>query len=155
VAHGLYAEKMSGTAFTAPRHENQQTWAYRILPAAAHENFYAEDADSYHTRMTTETHKLHHIPNQLRWNPFDFDEKVDWVHGLHLVAGSGDPTMKQGLGILLYAAGKDMGNEAFYSADGDFLSFLSTELSIFRLSSVASLYARMKLLLSPAAFDTV
>ena len=94
---------------------------YRILPAAAHENFTAEDADSYHTRMTTETDKLHHIPNQLRWNPFDLDEKVDWVHGLHLIAGSGDPTQKQGLGILMYAAGKDMGKEAFYSADGDFL----------------------------------
>ena len=71
--------------------------------------------------MTTETHKLHHIPNQLRWNPFDLDEKVDWVHGLHLVAGAGDPTLKHGLGILLFAAGKDMGKEAFYSADGDFL----------------------------------
>ncbi|CAI7640292.1 unnamed protein product [Penicillium discolor] len=119
--YGLYTEKLSGTAFTAPRHENKQTWVYRIIPAAAHENFVAEDADSYHTRMTTETHKLHHIPNQLRWNPFDLDEKVDWVHGLHLIAGSGDPTQKQGLGILMYAAGKDMGKEAFYSADGDFL----------------------------------
>ncbi|KAJ0426324.1 Homogentisate 1,2-dioxygenase [Aspergillus carlsbadensis] len=119
--YGLYAEKLSGTAFTAPRHENRQTWVYRILPAAAHENFVEEDTDSYHTRMTTDAHKLHHIPNQLRWDPFDLDKSVDWVHGLHLVAGSGDPTMKQGLGILLYAVGKDMGKEAFYSADGDFL----------------------------------
>jgi homogentisate 1,2-dioxygenase len=71
--------------------------------------------------MTTDAHKLHHIPNQLRWDPFDLDKSVDWVHGLHLVAGSGDPTTKQGLGILLYAVGKDMGKEAFYSADGDFL----------------------------------
>lgn len=115
--YGLYAEKLSGTAFTAPRHENRQTWLYRILPAAAHDNFERLDPDSYHT----ETQKLHHIPNQLRWNPFDLDENVDWVHGLHLVAGAGDPTMKTGLGILLYAAGKDMGREAFYSADGDFL----------------------------------
>jgi homogentisate 1,2-dioxygenase len=120
-AYGLYAEKLSGTAFTAPRHENQQTWLYRILPAAAHGNFQALDADSYHTQMTSEKEKLHYIPNQLRWNPFDLDESVDWVHGLHLVAGAGDPTMKSGLGILLYAAGRDMGNEAFYSADGDFL----------------------------------
>lgn len=37
------------------------------------------------------------------------------------MAGSGDPTVKQGLGILLYAAGKSMENETFYSADGDFL----------------------------------
>ncbi|KAL4785247.1 Homogentisate 1,2-dioxygenase [Aspergillus varians] len=117
--YGLYAEKLSGTAFTAPRHENRQTWVYRILPAAAHENFVEEEAGSYHT--ITDAKKLHHIPNQLRWNPFDLDETVDWVHGLHLVAGSGDPTIKQGLGILLYAAGKDMEREAFYSADGDFL----------------------------------
>ncbi|KAJ9235261.1 hypothetical protein DTO169E5_6227 [Paecilomyces variotii] len=119
--YGLYTEKLSGTAFTAPRHENKQTWVYRILPAAAHENFQAVDADTYHTHMTTETGKLHQIPNQLRWDPFDIDETVDWVHGLHLVAGAGDPTMKSGLGILCYAAGKDMGDEAFYSADGDFL----------------------------------
>ncbi|GAD97573.1 homogentisate 1,2-dioxygenase [Paecilomyces variotii No. 5] len=119
--YGLYTEKLSGTAFTAPRHENKQTWVYRILPAAAHENFQPVDEATYHTHMTTETGKLHQIPNQLRWDPFDIDETVDWVHGLHLVAGAGDPTLKSGLGILCYAAGKDMGDEAFYSADGDFL----------------------------------
>lgn len=66
--------------------------------------------------------KIHQIPNQLRWDPFDLDKTVDWVHSLHLVAGAGDPTMKSGLGIYIYAAGKDMDeHEAFYSADGDFL----------------------------------
>ncbi|KAH8705057.1 putative homogentisate 1,2-dioxygenase [Talaromyces proteolyticus] len=119
--HGLYAEKLSGTAFTAPRHENKQTWVYRILPSAAHANYQPIAEDTYHTSLSSEKNRLHYIPNQLRWNPFDLDEKVDWVHGLHLVAGAGDPTVKSGLGILLYAAGKDMGKEAFYSADGDFL----------------------------------
>ncbi|PGH35591.1 homogentisate 1,2-dioxygenase [[Emmonsia] crescens] len=119
--YGLYAEKLSGTAFTAPRHENQQTWLYRILPSAAHEPFVEEEPSTYHTSLAKDANSLKQIPNQLRWNPFDFDENVDWVHGLHLVAGAGDPAMKNGLGILLFAAGKDMGNEAFYSADGDFL----------------------------------
>ncbi|KKZ63875.1 homogentisate 1,2-dioxygenase [[Emmonsia] crescens] len=119
--YGLYAEKLSGTAFTAPRHENQQTWLYRILPSAAHAPFVEEEPSTYHTSLAKDAHSLKQIPNQLRWNPFDFDENVDWVHGLHLVAGAGDPAMKNGLGILLFAAGKDMGNEAFYSADGDFL----------------------------------
>jgi homogentisate 1,2-dioxygenase len=65
---------------------------------------------------------MNQIPNQLRWDPFDMDETVDWVHSLHLVAGAGDPTMKSGLGIMIFAAGKDMSpHEAFYSADGDFL----------------------------------
>lgn len=119
--YGLYAEKLSGTAFTAPRHENKQTWLYRTLPSASHESFQAMDRDEYHTQLSTATEKLHYIPNQLRWNPFDLDEDVDWIHGLHVIAGAGDPTMKSGLGILLYAAGRDMGREAFYSADGDFL----------------------------------
>ena len=30
VAHGLYAEQISGTAFTAPRHKNQRSWLYRV-----------------------------------------------------------------------------------------------------------------------------
>jgi len=30
---GLYAEKFSYTAFTAPRAENRRTWFYRIRPS--------------------------------------------------------------------------------------------------------------------------
>ena len=30
---GLYAEQLSGTAFTAPRAENKRSWLYRILPS--------------------------------------------------------------------------------------------------------------------------
>lgn len=68
---------------------------------------------------------MHQIPNQLRWDPFDLDETVDWVHSLKLVAGAGDPTLKHGIGILIFAAGKSMSkNQAFYSADGDFLIVL-------------------------------
>ena len=34
-AFGLYAEQLSGTAFTAPRHENRRSWLYRLRPSAA------------------------------------------------------------------------------------------------------------------------
>ncbi len=33
--YGLYAEQLSGTAFTAPRHANRRTWLYRIRPGGA------------------------------------------------------------------------------------------------------------------------
>ena len=33
---GLYAEVLSGTAFTAPRAENRSDWHYRMRPSAAH-----------------------------------------------------------------------------------------------------------------------
>ena len=31
-AFGLYAEQLSGSAFTAPRHENKRSWLYRLRP---------------------------------------------------------------------------------------------------------------------------
>ncbi|KAI5457648.1 Homogentisate 1,2-dioxygenase [Mariannaea sp. PMI_226] len=115
---GLYAEKLSGTAFTAPRHENLQTWLYRVLPSAAHSVF-----EPYNNIGSTNLGAtLNHLPNQLRWDPFDIDENVDWVQGLKHVAGAGDPVMKSGLGIYIYAAGRDMdANTAMYSSDGEML----------------------------------
>ncbi|ROW00861.1 hypothetical protein VPNG_08296 [Cytospora leucostoma] len=130
-AHGLYTEKLSGTAFTAPRRENKQTWLYRILPSCAHPPF--ETATSQpangHGRgqpvdfKGSAATKVHYIPNQLRWDPFDHGSgEADFVSGLHLVAGAGDPTVKSGIGIYIFAAGRSMDDKhAFYSADGDLL----------------------------------
>ena len=36
VPYGLYAELLSGTAFTVPRAEARRTWLYRIRPSACH-----------------------------------------------------------------------------------------------------------------------
>lgn len=119
--YGLYAEKLSGTAFTAPRHENQQSWLYRILPAAAHGAWKPLPPEEYSIDNLSGV-DVQQIPNQLRWDPFDFDPSVDWIRGLHLVAEAGDPVMKSGLAIFVFAASKDMDeHEAFYSADGDML----------------------------------
>lgn len=120
--YGLYAEKLSGTAFTAPRHENKQTWMYRILPSCAHPPYQPSDK----TLTTTDEGegKLHYIPNQLRWDPFDLNAcgDLDFVSGLRRVAGAGDPTLKEGLAMFVYTAGKSMDDKsAFYSADGDLL----------------------------------
>ncbi|KAK2595896.1 hypothetical protein N8I77_013601 [Diaporthe amygdali] len=117
---GLYAEKLSGTAFTAPRQQNQQTWLYRVLPSAAHSAFQPIPGDG--RVASAKPQNLHYIPNQMRWNPFDLDDSCDWVSGLRHVAGVGDPTVKSGIGIIIFAAGKDMAqHSAFSSGDGDFL----------------------------------
>ena len=59
---------------------------------------------------------------QLRWDPFDLDDKADWVHSLKQLGGVGSPATKSGLGIFIFAAGTSMPQRhAFYSADGDFL----------------------------------
>ncbi|KAG7142767.1 Homogentisate 1 like protein [Verticillium longisporum] len=120
---GLYAEKLSGTAFTAPRHENLQSWLYRILPAASHSRFQPLENQTG-SGLAADT-KVHQIPNQLRWNPFDIDEKADWITGMQLVGGAGDPVMKQGISISIFAAGCDMdAHTAFYSSDSDILIVL-------------------------------
>lgn len=37
VNYGLYGEQLSGTAFTAPGHQNERTWCYRIRPSVQHQ----------------------------------------------------------------------------------------------------------------------
>ena len=111
---------MSGTAFTAPRSENLQSWLYRILPSAAHESFAPCGLDS--GAHSLETEPLQYVPDQLRWSPFAIDWSVDWVGGLRHIGGAGSPVMKSGMGYYVFTAGKDMDEKtAFYSADGDFL----------------------------------
>lgn len=120
--YGLYTEKLSGTAFTAPRAENLQSWLYRILPSAAHSSFVEIDsAYSVTGNVSKDVSTLKAVPNQLRWDPFEINNNATFIEGLRVLAGAGDAQTKSGLGILIYSAGKDMGDEAFYSADGDFL----------------------------------
>ncbi|KAJ5782585.1 hypothetical protein N7457_004359 [Penicillium paradoxum] len=114
--YGLYAEKISGTAFTAPRSENQQTWAYRIIPSAVHSSF---EPVASGNRFKPD---FNQIPNQLRWDPFDINPDVDWIEGLHMVAGSGDPALKNGVAYYIYGATKSMSeNTAMGDSDGDML----------------------------------
>ncbi|KAH6887457.1 homogentisate-dioxygenase [Thelonectria olida] len=120
--YGLYAEKFSGTAFTAPRHSNLQSWLYRILPAAAHEPFEIDKSQLFEHSADNGGPHFTQVPNQLRWDPFDINEEADFISGLRLLGGAGDATVKSGLAIYVYGAGKNMGSRhAFYSADGDFL----------------------------------
>lgn len=46
---------------------------------------------------------------------------MDFVDGLKTIAGSGDPTLREGLATHVYCANKSMDNRAFVNSDGDFL----------------------------------
>ncbi|TKR29846.1 homogentisate 1,2-dioxygenase [Luteimonas gilva] len=118
VAHGLYAEQLSGTAFTAPRGENRRSWLYRIRPAAMHETFAAYEQPRFHNLFGHEPVP----PDQLRWNPLPMpDTPVDFVDGLYTMAGNGYPAAQHGVGIHLYAANRSMQGRYFYDADGELL----------------------------------
>ncbi len=118
VAHGLYAEQVSGTAFTAPRHQNRRSWLYRIRPAALHGEFALLPEGAFHDRFDD----VPATPNQLRWSPRPIpDAPTDFIDGLYTVAGNGSAAAQNGIGIHLYAANRDMDGRYFYSADGELL----------------------------------
>ena len=118
--YGLYAEQLSGTAFTMPRHKNQFSWLYRIKPSVVHSKYHA----SPDQHVLDEFNTMQIEPNQLRWSPMEMpssETSVDFVEGLKLVCGSGCPSVKTGCAIYNYAFNKSMNNKAFFSSDGDFL----------------------------------
>jgi len=137
VAHGLYAEQLSGTAFTAPRHENRRSWLYRIRPAAMHGEFVALPDRAFHNRFDDQPA----TPNQLRWSPMRMPASgTDWLDGLFTMAGNGGPAEHTGVGIHTYAANKDMAGRYFYDADAELLFMpqegrlhIATEMGVLEL----------------------
>ena len=116
--YGLYAEQLSGTAFTAPRGANRRTWLYRIRPAAVHRPFRRIDNGRYDGDFGA----VATPPNQLRWDPLPVPAApTDFVEGIVTIAGNGDPHQQTGCGIHLYAANRSMTDRYFYSADGEML----------------------------------
>ena len=67
--------------------------------------------------------KVHISPTQLAWLPFDIPTEggIDFVSGLKTVAGSGEPTLREGIATHVYAANTSMSQKAFVNSDGDFL----------------------------------
>jgi len=117
-AHGLYAEQLSGTAFTAPRHANRRSWLYRIRPAAMHEPFAMLRGRNFHNRFD----EVPATPNQLRWDPWPLPgTPSDFVDGLVTIAGNGGPAAQTGIGIHVYAANRSMHGRYFCDADGELL----------------------------------
>jgi len=116
---GLYAEQLSGTAFTAPRSKNLRSWLYRIRPSVQHTRMNPLSRQMLEEGFETMVKE----PNQLRWNPIDITkgEHLDFVDGLVVKCGAGDPAMKEGLAIYDWSCTVSMVDRVFYSADGDFL----------------------------------
>lgn len=117
---GLYAEQLSGTAFTAPRHENLRSWLYRISPSVLHSKF----KPLANTRVEGRpfNHAAAITPDQMRWNPLPTPEKAtDFIEGWVTIAGNGDTASVRGSAVHLYSANSSMKEKFFYDADGDLL----------------------------------
>ncbi len=115
---GLYAEVISGTAFTAPRAENLSTWMYRRLPSAMHPPYRRMAQGLLRSGPFDEVEPS---PNRLRWDPFPFPSKpTDFVDGLATIAGSGSPAAQHGVAAHIYRANRSM-QRTFWNADGELM----------------------------------
>ncbi|MGN6057812.1 MAG: homogentisate 1,2-dioxygenase [Sphingomicrobium sp.] len=118
-AFGLYAEQLSGSSFTSPRHENRRSWLYRMRPTADHRPFVRYAGAPLFAPGTI---KEPLAPNRLRWDPpADLPEGTDFVDGMVTMLANRDPSDLEGVAVHLYRAGKSMTNRVFVDADGELL----------------------------------
>ena len=119
VPFGLYAEQLSGTAFTAPRGENRRTWLYRLRPTAAHAPFKLIENGAIRSGPFEEAPPT---PNRLRWNPLSLPTApTTFVEGLTTLCGNGSPAIAEGAAVHRYVANRSMLDEVFFNADGELL----------------------------------
>jgi homogentisate 1,2-dioxygenase len=137
-AFGLYAEQLSGTAFTVPRHENRRSWLYRMRPTADHPPFTRYKGAKLFAPGTVEEPLA---PNRLRWDPpGDLPERADFVDGMVTMLANRDPADLEGVAVHLYRASKSMERRVFVDSDGEMLIIpqhgalrVTTELGILEL----------------------
>ena len=111
-SYGLYAEQLSGTAFTAPRGANRRSWLYRIRPSAMHQPFQRIS----NGLLVSDFSRVEAPPDQFRWDPLPLpSEPTDFVQGLVTMAGNVD------CGVHIYAANRSMERRVFYNADAEML----------------------------------
>lgn len=67
--------------------------------------------------------RIHVSSSQVAWRPFEIpsSKDIDMVDGIKTVAGSGDPSLREGLAVHMYLCNKSMGKRAFVNSDGDWL----------------------------------
>lgn len=115
---GLYAEQMSGTAFTAPRAQNRRSWLYRIRPAAVHMPYQPLAAQ----HIVSDFNQVPPTPpNQMRWGAPPMPIlPTDFIDGWQTMAGNGSALSMSGCAIHMYAANAPM-RRYFSCSDGELL----------------------------------
>ena len=117
-AFGLYTEQLSGTAFTAPRHENRRSWLYRMRPTADHPPYERYDGAKLLAPGTVDAPLP---PNRLRWDPMPLPQGTDFVDGLVTMMANRDPADLSGVAVHLYRADRSMERRVLVNADGELL----------------------------------
>ena len=119
--YGLYAEQLSGSAFTAPRASNERSWLYRIRPTVRHTGRFERVARG--DLRTAPEREDGNVPiGPMRWSPVPVpSDKLTFVTGLKTIATAGDAETHSGMASHLLFITESMTHEHISNADGEFL----------------------------------
>jgi homogentisate 1,2-dioxygenase len=116
---GLYAELISGTAFTVPRAEQRRSWLYRMRPSADSAPFRHMESGQLRSSPFTEAQTS---PSRLRWQALPLpSEPTDFIDGLCTMAGNGDLAQQIGCAVHVYCCNTSMQQRYFVDADGELM----------------------------------
>ena len=118
---GLYAEQLSGTPFTAPRHKNLKSWLYKIHPSVKQGQFHEVGHATWISDATRG--KVVKTPQALRFRPYPEagNHAQDFIDSLFTYAINGDVYHGTGSAIHLYACNQSMKQRYAYNADAEMM----------------------------------
>lgn len=128
--YGLYAEQLSGSAFTQLRKNNLRSWLYRILPSVVQPEYTLCSQSLNSPKMRYQP------PNPMRWAALPkLNKTLNFIQSLFHVAGN------TFLNTYLYQCNQSMEKEFFSNLDGEMLIVpysgelcLHTELGVLEIS---------------------
>ncbi len=118
VPMGLYAEQISGTAFTSVRAEGRRTWVYRRLPSVAGGAYETCDFPQWKSGGFADAQA---ILQPLRWLPLPGRVDADFIAGMFTIGANGSPIEQAGCAVHVYTADKPMLDRAMCNCDGELL----------------------------------
>ncbi|QGM97836.1 homogentisate 1,2-dioxygenase [Methylocystis parvus] len=119
--YGLYAEQLSGSAFTAPAPANRRSWLYRIRPSVLHARRFARTNLPLWATAPARGREAATI-GPLRWDPTPLPrEPLTFIEGVRTMTCCGDADARIGMSACVYLATADMDDDYFYDADGELL----------------------------------
>ncbi len=118
--YGLYGEQLSGTAFTAPSHQNERTWCYRIRPSVKHSSRYTKIDMPYWKSAPCVDPDVISL-GQYRWDPVPHGEGLTWLTGMRTMTTAGDVNTQVGMATHIYLVNESMVDSYFFSADSELL----------------------------------
>ncbi|MEM9318399.1 MAG: homogentisate 1,2-dioxygenase [Pseudomonadota bacterium] len=137
--YGLYAEQLSGSAFTV--HPPERTWCYRIRPSVKHSTRYTKIDVPYWKSAPLVDPDVVSL-GQYRWNPVEAAGETNWITGMRTMTTAGDVNTQVGMASHIYLVTQSMIDAYFFSADSELLVVpqagrlrFHTELGIIDLES--------------------